>query len=183
MDCTRCTTKQCQNLTECTSLKVDAVGIASEYLSDDNQKIVQSAAKLVDNGRGGTLGRIEELAEFCTHMNFKKVGIAYCWGLENLATQLATYLREQGLRAIPVRCTTGGISQAETNSTSTIKSVSCNPLTQAEQLNTEHVDIAVTLGLCMGHDILFQQQCKAPVTNILVKDRVYNHAPFDFFNK
>ncbi|MFO7867695.1 MAG: DUF1847 domain-containing protein [Bacteroidales bacterium] len=110
------------------------------------------------------------------------MGIAYCWGLESLATQLATYLRKQGLRAIPVRCTTGGKSQAETNSTSTIESVSCNPLTQAAQLNTENVDIAVTLGLCMGHDILFQQQCNAPVTTILVKDRVYNHRPFDFFN-
>jgi len=31
----------------------------------------------------------------------------------------------------------------------------CNPITQAEVLNKEGVDLAILLGLCVGHDSLF----------------------------
>jgi len=33
------------------------------------------------------------------------------------------------------------------------------------------------IGLCMGHDILFQREVKADCTTLVVKDRVHNHAP------
>jgi len=33
------------------------------------------------------------------------------------------------------------------------------------------------VGLCVGHDILFQKYSKAPTTTLIVKDRVLAHNP------
>jgi len=53
----------------------------------------------------------------------------------------------------------------------------CNPITQAEVLNAEKVDLAIMLGLCIGHDTLFIKYCRVPMTVIAVKDRVTGHNP------
>jgi uncharacterized metal-binding protein len=53
----------------------------------------------------------------------------------------------------------------------------CSPITQAEILNSENVDLAILLGLCVGHDTLFIQYCKVPITVLAVKDRVFGHNP------
>ena len=42
-------------------------------------------------------------------------------------------------------------------------------------LNQQQTQLNVTMGLCMGHDILFQQFSEAPVTTLVVKDRVTCH--------
>ena len=43
--------------------------------------------------------------------------------------------------------------------------------------NKETTDLNIILGLCIGHDILFTQHSEAPVTTIVVKDRVLAHNP------
>jgi uncharacterized metal-binding protein len=48
---------------------------------------------------------------------------------------------------------------------------------QAEILNAEAVDLAIMLGLCIGHDTLFIKYCRVPVTVLAVKDRVTGHNP------
>ena len=53
----------------------------------------------------------------------------------------------------------------------------CNPITQAELLNDAGVDFNVLVGLCVGHDSLFFKYAKAPVTVLVVKDRVFGHNP------
>ncbi len=53
----------------------------------------------------------------------------------------------------------------------------CNPIAQAGVLNAEGVDLAIMLGLCVGHDTLFLKYCKAPCTVLAVKDRVTGHNP------
>ncbi|MFA9437550.1 MAG: DUF1847 domain-containing protein, partial [Candidatus Bathyarchaeota archaeon] len=54
----------------------------------------------------------------------------------------------------------------------------CNPIAQAEVLNSEDVDLNVIVGLCIGHDIQFTEFAKGPVTTLIVKDRVTGHNPF-----
>jgi len=54
---------------------------------------------------------------------------------------------------------------------------SCNPIGQAAILNREGTELNVALGLCMGHDILFNRHSEAPVTTFAVKDRVLAHNP------
>ncbi|OPY27009.1 MAG: hypothetical protein A4E27_00631 [Methanobacterium sp. PtaU1.Bin242] len=53
----------------------------------------------------------------------------------------------------------------------------CNPLGQASFLNRENTDLNIIIGLCIGHDLLFTEHSKAPVTTLVVKDRVLAHNP------
>ena len=56
--------------------------------------------------------------------------------------------------------------------------VGCNPIVQAEILNSEKTDLNIIVGLCIGHDIQFNNYSDAPVTTLIVKDRVTGHNPF-----
>jgi uncharacterized metal-binding protein len=31
------------------------------------------------------------------------------------------------------------------------------------------------VGLCVGHDLILQEECQAPVTTLVVKDRALDH--------
>lgn len=57
------------------------------------------------------------------------------------------------------------------------REVMCNPIGQAEFLNSQETDYNLLLGLCVGHDSLFLKHSKALVTVIGVKDRVLCHNP------
>ncbi len=51
---------------------------------------------------------------------------------------------------------------------------SCNPLGQAEAINSENTEFNIVVGLCVGHDTLFLKQSEAPCTVVVVKDRLYH---------
>jgi uncharacterized metal-binding protein len=53
----------------------------------------------------------------------------------------------------------------------------CNPVLQAQLLNNAGTDINIIVGLCLGHDMLFTMNSKAPVTTLIVKDRLLGHNP------
>ena len=53
----------------------------------------------------------------------------------------------------------------------------CNPIGQALFLNEAKVDLNVILGLCVGHDTLAMKYMEAPITTLVVKDRVTGHNP------
>ena len=179
MDCVKCNIKSCRNTDSCHSQKFDSQELILSYHLPDNQKIVQAAAKLVDNGRAGTLSRLQEIIEFSKSMNFKRIGIAYCYGMEKDTALITQIIKESGFITVPVSCTTGGFKQSDVNDKSNIEKVSCNPLAQAEQINNENVDFTITIGLCLGHDILFQKQIKSSTSTLIVKDRVHNHNPIN----
>jgi len=149
------------------------------YHLPENMKIVQAASTLVDNGRAGTLSRLQEVIEFSKSMNFQRIGLAYCYGMEIETALITTIFRESGFKVYPVSCTTGGFKQSDVNTKSKIEKVSCNPLAQAGQLNKESVDFTITVGLCLGHDILFNKHIRSYTSTLIVKDRVHNHNPID----
>ncbi len=177
MDCTECSSKVCRKNIDCLKHDLDRDVIKARYLEPQNQPLVQSAAALVDNGRAGTLGRIDELIEFSREMNYQKVGLAYCYAIEKEATRLSDYFARANINLIPISCTVTSLPQDEINQKSDIHNVSCNPIAQAEQINRENVDITITMGLCLGHDILFNRTIKGDITTLVVKDRLYNHQP------
>jgi uncharacterized metal-binding protein len=183
MDCIQCNTKKCRTTEPCHAQKFDAKELIHSYHLPENMKIIQSAAQLVDNGRAGTLSRLQEVIEFSKSMNFRRIGIAYCYGMEIDSALITTIFRESGFKVYPVSCTTGGLKQSEINTRSTIEKVTCNPLAQAEQLNSESVDFTITIGLCLGHDILFNKHIKSYTSTLIVKDRVHDHKPIDALNK
>ena len=48
---------------------------------------------------------------------------------------------------------------------------------QAEILNSQGTELNIMVGLCVGHDSLFYMNSKAPVTTLVVKDRVLANNP------
>ena len=53
--------------------------------------------------------------------------------------------------------------------------VMCNPAGQAGLLNQAGTELNVVCGICVGHDAIFGMVSEAPVTTLIVKDRVLAH--------
>jgi len=136
------------------------------------------------DGRRTKNPRILELIQFAQKCGYKKLGIAFCVGLANEARMLTDILENKGFEVVSVRCKVGatpkeriGIKPEEKIGGPDNYESMCNPITQAEVLNAEKVDLAIMLGLCIGHDTLFIKYCRVPMTVIAVKDRVTGHNP------
>jgi uncharacterized metal-binding protein len=183
MDCIQCLPKHCRSTSSCGAERFDRDELVAEYTETNNQQIVESAAALVDNGRAGSLSRLQEIIAFVKSMDYKKVGLAYCYGMEKEAKDLKEVFRTEGLRMQSVSCTVGGVRQNEVNGSSCNLNVSCNPLGQAHQLNAEGVDFVILMGICLGHDILLQRNLTADFTTFVVKDRVFQHHPIAALKK
>jgi uncharacterized metal-binding protein len=177
MNCTGCRDKKCKSAQSCEREQFLSNDILQKYEKSENQKIVQAASALVDNGRAGTLSRLEEIVEFIGNMGYKKSGLAYCYGMENQAILIKKYFSKKEIKLSTVACSVGGIAQNSINKESCIYNVSCNPIGQAEQLNAEGADFVIIMGICLGHDVLLQRNLKADFTTFVVKDRVYNYNP------
>jgi len=128
--------------------------------------------------------RILELIQFAQKCGYKKLGIAFCGGLANEARMLTDLLENKGFEVVSVRCKVGatpkeriGIKPEEKIRGPDNYESMCSPITQAEVMNAENVDLAIMLGLCIGHDTLFIKYCRVPMTVIAVKDRVTGHNP------
>ncbi|MCF7940138.1 MAG: DUF1847 domain-containing protein [Spirochaetia bacterium] len=177
MNCITCASKKCRSAHSCGAESFDLQETLQQYHLQEAQDTVQAAAQLVDGGRAGTLSRMQELIEFIHSMHYQNVGLAYCYGMEQLAGDVRELLRQASIRAVGVSCTVGGVSQSAINDESTLEGVSCNPINQAAQLDAQGVDLAVVIGLCLGHDVIFNRTFSGDVTTLVVKDRVYDHAP------
>jgi len=128
--------------------------------------------------------RIEELIQFADKCGYHKLGIAFCIGLANEARMLTNILEKKGFSVVSVCCKLGatakeriGIKPDQKIEGPECWESMCNPIAQAEVLNTEKVDLAIMLGLCIGHDTLFIKYCRVPMTVLAVKDRVTGHNP------
>jgi uncharacterized metal-binding protein len=177
MDCIQCLPKHCRTTSSCGAERFDRDALVAAYTELNNRQIVESAASLVDDGRAGSLSRLQEIIAFVKSMDYKKVGLAYCYGMEKEAKALKDVFRTEGLRLRSVSCTVGGMHQNEVNGSSCNLNVSCNPLGQADQMNAEGVDFVILMGICLGHDILLQRNLRADFTTFVVKDRVFQHDP------
>jgi uncharacterized metal-binding protein len=136
------------------------------------------------DGRRTKNPRILELIQFAQKCGYKKLGLAFCGGLDKEARMLTEILENQGFKVVSVRCKVGatpkeriGMKPEEKIAGPDKWESMCNPITQAEVLNAESVDLAIMLGLCIGHDTLFIKYCRVPMTVIAVKDRVTGHNP------
>ncbi len=132
----------------------------------------------------GKLTRVEETIEFLQHIGAKKVGIASCVGLINETRLFTKILDKKGIDYYTVCCKIGSRDKSEAGVPDENKlnrgcgfEAMCNPILQAEMLNREKTDFNIIIGLCVGHDMLFGMHSKAPVTTLIVKDRVLAHNP------
>jgi uncharacterized metal-binding protein len=138
----------------------------------------------LSDGVRAKLPRIEELIQFARKCDYKRLGIAHCGGLIKEAGILATILEKNGFEVVSVQCKAGCIPKEEIGIRPEEKVLGpenwesmCNPIAQAIIINRAQVDMAILLGLCIGHDTLFIKYCDVPLTVLAVKDRVLAHNP------
>ena len=124
-----------------------------------------------------------KIIEFAGKMNYRKLGLAFCVGLRNEARVVEKLLSSRGFEMISAGCKDGRVPKERLGLTDDQKiavgkfEAMCNPILQALILNHEQTEFNVLLGLCVGHDSLFFQYAKAPVTVLAVKDRLLGHNP------
>ncbi len=128
--------------------------------------------------------RIKELIEFGKLIHASKMGVAFCAGMKDEAARIVAILERAGFAVASVRCKCGGTDKTKLNVTKEYKigdplkfEAACNPILQAQLLNNAGTDINIIVGLCLGHDMLFTINSKAPVTTLIVKDRLLGHNP------
>ena len=174
MDCTKCKKKGCRKGSPCVD---NSDAYLSDYVNADNREVIKAASGLIDNGRAGTLSRLEEIVEYVLFRGYKKLGVAYCYGLEKYAEALKKYFDRRGINTVFVSCTVDGVTERQVDPDKESCTVSCNPIGQANALNKADVEMTLLMGLCLGHDILLQKHLNMDFTTFVVKDRVYNHKP------
>lgn len=174
MDCTKCAIKGCRESDPCLDRSDDYL---EHYSLEENQQYTEAASQLIDDGRAGTLTRLEEIVEYAKARGYTKIGVAYCFGMEWEAKLLREYLEEKGCKPVMVSCTVDGVRESQIDVSKATESVSCNPLGQANVLNAKKVQLTLLMGLCLGHDILLQKHLKMDFTTFVVKDRVTKHNP------
>ena len=160
--------------------------------SDEDARIAQVAARVEglcyqpvpgSDAVNARWTRVEDTVAFAKLMGYRKIGIATCIGLLDETEKLSAILSAQGLVPMSVCCKAGsidklalGIAESDKVRPGTFEPA-CNPIAQAKILNRAKADMNLIVGLCVGHDMLFAKYSKAPVSTIVVKDRVTNHNP------
>jgi uncharacterized metal-binding protein len=126
---------------------------------------------------------VEEIMNFARRLGVNHLGIASCVGLIHEARLLQEILQSNGFSVSSVCCKVGSIPKEQIGLTDAEKvrpggfEALCNPIGQAKLLNEAGTGLNVVVGLCVGHDSLFFQHSKAPVTVLVAKDRVTGHNP------
>jgi uncharacterized metal-binding protein len=143
----------------------------------------QCFERLADGIRA-KLSRVEELIQFARKCGYRRLGIAHCGGLVKEAGVLSGILEQNGFEVVSVQCKAGAVPKEEIGIKPEEKIVGpenwetmCNPIAQAMIINHAEVDLAIMLGLCIGHDTLFIKYCDVPMTVLAVKDRLLAHNP------
>ena len=127
--------------------------------------------------------RVEDTIAFAKLMGYQKIGMATCIGLLEESERLAAILTAQGFTPLSVCCKAGSIDKKELGLKEEDKvrpgtfEPACNPIAQAHICNNLETDMNIIVGLCVGHDMLFNKHSNAPVTTLVVKDRVTGHNP------
>ncbi|WP_413729991.1 DUF1847 domain-containing protein [Sodalis sp. RH22] len=195
--CTECNFLNCQTRDKefprkclTTSADNEAVLRASLDLYHDDPMIsrIMLASAQVEGQYYGQLTRVEEIIVFAKKIGAKKIGVASCAGLIKENRIFANILRANGLDVFGVLCKVGaqdkcdvGIAEQDKIKPGNYEAM-CNPVMQAKLCNLEQTDLNVISGLCVGHDSLFIKNSDAPVTYLIVKDRVLAHNPIGALN-
>lgn len=131
--------------------------------------------KVAEDSLDPGLNRVNEIVAFCKEANIKKVGIANCISFEKQANKLANILSSNGLQVEQANCKLGKVKFDEL--LAGYKGTSCNPAGQAHYLGKHATELNIMMGLCLGHDMIFNSKSTAPVTPLMVKDRQLDHNP------
>ena len=173
--CADCEDKQCSEGTDCFSKS----SRHRRLYDDAGMAELHKAASAIEARYYCKETRLGEIILLAKELGCKRIGLAFCIGLAEEAKVINEILSKH-FEVASVCCKLCGLAK-EDFGLEKIKSgddeVMCNPAGQADVLNEAQTEINVICGLCVGHDAIFSQVSKAPVTTLIVKDRILAHNP------
>lgn len=119
--------------------------------------------------------RVEEIMNFARGANIERIGIAHCITFGYEAAVLEKYF-SQYFDVYTVDCKYGRIPKKALLGGAGGR-ILCNPAGQADYLNKKNTDLNVSMGLCVGHDMIFSKASEGLVTNLFDKDFTNNNNP------
>ena len=176
MCCASCRTRDCVGGKDCST---DADRYRALY---EDQRIARlhRAAAAIEARHYCKEPRIREVMLFAHELGYRKLGLAFCIGLAQEA-QTITEILAREFEVVAVCCKFCGIDKKSLDlehiDPRKERETMCNPAGQATFLNEAHTELNITCGLCVGHDAIFNMVSRAPVTTLIVKDRVLAHNP------
>jgi uncharacterized metal-binding protein len=144
------------------------IDFRSLYSEDDRQIL-----KVAEDSLNPHLDRVDEIIEYAREAGLKRLGIAHCTVFNRESEHLEIILSDSGFEVSRVSCKYGRVPFNDL--LPGYKGVSCNPAGQAKYLEENRTELNIMMGLCLGHDMIFNATSKAPVTPLVVKDRKLRH--------
>ncbi|HOP50253.1 MAG TPA: DUF1847 domain-containing protein [Ignavibacteriales bacterium] len=143
-----------------------------ELYSKEDVKIMKNIDESYLKGES----RIYEIKKFAELQGYKKIGIANCISMNKEAEKLKEIFSDK-FEVYTINCKENSIPEAEFFDDPNAKGIICNPKGQAKYLQEKGTELNIVLGLCHGHDMLFNMYSKVPTTTLVVKDKKHKHNP------
>jgi len=172
IDCVRCSSQTCRAGGVCPRPSGRASADIPGHVLREAMEVAWDIAAEPER----VLCRIAELVHFCRGLKWERLGLAFCTDLFSEAEKVAGLLGRY-FHVIPVCCRIGGPVADDGASPDSLPGPDCDPFAQARVLNEAGTDLNVTLGLCMGCDVIFARVSRAPVSTLFVKDRLLANNP------
>lgn len=184
IDCSRvgCTGREKNYPDFCLTTQLDQEDVShsvDQMRDAENARCLDAASEVIRLGKCHVT-RVEETILFARQFHAQRIGIATCTALINESRILARILRANDFEVYGVSCKVGAVSRAELGlgkEYCVLGPNTCNPILQAKMLNEAGTDFNIIMGLCVGHDMIFQKHSNAPCTTLVAKDRVTGHNP------
>lgn len=145
----------------------------SDLYSQDDREIM----KIAEDSLNPRIDRVHEIVAYAREAGLKRIGIANCTAFTKEAAALESLLNDEGFEVAKVNCKLGRVPFSEL--VPDYKGVSCNPAGQAKFLEDQSTELNIMMGLCLGHDMIFNSKSAVPVTPLVVKDRKLKHHSLD----
>ncbi len=175
MQCALCKDKKCRTGQNCTAFTLDTLETA---YNDEDRRLTTVAAK-IEGRYYMQLSRLEESVKFAQEFGCASIGVAFCVGLAAEAKYIVQYF-QKFFTVHSVCCKVCGVDKhyfsLEQIQPDRFEAM-CNPAIQAKLLNDAKTELNFTVGLCVGHDMIFNRNSAAPVSALVAKDRVLAHNP------
>jgi len=124
--------------------------------------------------------RVQEIKNFAHKAGIKRIGIAHCVTFPKEAEAVKQFLSDE-FEVYSIDCKCGHITKHEMLGCEG-RSIMCNPAGQAEYLKECNTELNISMGLCVGHDMVFNQKSASPVSTLVVKDRTNNNNSIETIN-
>lgn len=172
--CAECKTKECRQGKDCF-----AKSNIHRQLYEESIAKLHKAGSAIEARYYCEKTRFSEIILFAKELGCQKIGLAFCIGLSEEAKIIDEILSKH-FEVVSVCCKVCGIDKKDFDLqqiSSESREVMCNPAGQAELLNQAESELNIICGLCVGHDAIFAKLSEAPVTTLIVKDRLLAHNP------